>query len=325
MAGVQGSALAIAVSNAGGLGSLPCALLSPEQHARRADRHPRRDHAAGERQLLLPSGRRNPMPARETVVARGAIRPFYDELQPRCRRRFPKRRRGGRSTTRRSTCSPTFRPAVVSFHFGLPEPRLLAARQGLGRAGPVLGDHRRRGALARGSRRRRGHRAGPRGGRPPRHVPDRRPHHPARHARAACRSVLRGGRRAGDRRRRHRRRRGRAAGAGARRRRPRRSARRTCSARRRPPAALHRAGAEERGGAPHRADQPLHRPAGARHRQPLHARARADQPLRRRRSRWRPPRSRRCVPPPRRPAAATSRRCGPGRTPAAAARFRPPS
>ena len=28
MAGVQGSALAIAVSNAGGLGSLPCAMLS---------------------------------------------------------------------------------------------------------------------------------------------------------------------------------------------------------------------------------------------------------------------------------------------------------
>ena len=30
MAGVQGSALAIAVSNAGGLGSLPCAMLSPD-------------------------------------------------------------------------------------------------------------------------------------------------------------------------------------------------------------------------------------------------------------------------------------------------------
>ena len=30
MAGVQGSALAIAVSNAGGLGSLPCAMLTPE-------------------------------------------------------------------------------------------------------------------------------------------------------------------------------------------------------------------------------------------------------------------------------------------------------
>src|SRR3954447_16222583 len=30
MAGVQGCALAIAVSNAGGLGSLPCALLTPD-------------------------------------------------------------------------------------------------------------------------------------------------------------------------------------------------------------------------------------------------------------------------------------------------------
>ena len=31
MAGIQGSAMAIAVSNAGGLGSLPCAMLSPEE------------------------------------------------------------------------------------------------------------------------------------------------------------------------------------------------------------------------------------------------------------------------------------------------------
>src|SRR5688500_11423364 len=30
MAGVQGSELAVAVSNAGGLGSLPCAMLSPD-------------------------------------------------------------------------------------------------------------------------------------------------------------------------------------------------------------------------------------------------------------------------------------------------------
>ncbi len=31
MAGAQGTAMAIAVSNAGGLGSLPCAMLSPEK------------------------------------------------------------------------------------------------------------------------------------------------------------------------------------------------------------------------------------------------------------------------------------------------------
>ena len=30
MAGAQGSALALAVCNAGGLGSLPCAMLTPE-------------------------------------------------------------------------------------------------------------------------------------------------------------------------------------------------------------------------------------------------------------------------------------------------------
>jgi nitronate monooxygenase len=36
MAGVQGSALAVAVSNAGGLGSLPAALLSPEALRREA-------------------------------------------------------------------------------------------------------------------------------------------------------------------------------------------------------------------------------------------------------------------------------------------------
>ncbi len=30
MAGVQGSALAVGVCNAGGLGSLPCAMLSPD-------------------------------------------------------------------------------------------------------------------------------------------------------------------------------------------------------------------------------------------------------------------------------------------------------
>ena len=30
MAGVQGSALAVAVCNAGGLGSLPCAMLGPD-------------------------------------------------------------------------------------------------------------------------------------------------------------------------------------------------------------------------------------------------------------------------------------------------------
>ncbi len=46
MAGVQGSELAIAVSNAGGLGSLPCAMLSPRSDASGAVDDPRRDQQA---------------------------------------------------------------------------------------------------------------------------------------------------------------------------------------------------------------------------------------------------------------------------------------
>ena len=38
MAGVQGSALAVAVSNAGGLGSLPCAMLSLDAYFAQRDR-----------------------------------------------------------------------------------------------------------------------------------------------------------------------------------------------------------------------------------------------------------------------------------------------
>ena len=45
MAGVQGSALAIAVANAGGLGSLPCATLDPE--AVRTEVAAIRAHTAG--------------------------------------------------------------------------------------------------------------------------------------------------------------------------------------------------------------------------------------------------------------------------------------
>jgi nitronate monooxygenase len=45
MAGVQGSALAIAVSNAGGLGSLPCAMLSTD--ALRGELEALREHARG--------------------------------------------------------------------------------------------------------------------------------------------------------------------------------------------------------------------------------------------------------------------------------------
>ena len=264
-----------------------------------------------------------PAPDAEREAAwRAALAPYYEELgiDPRA---DPGRRRGARrSPPRPPTCSSEFRPAVVSFHFGLPSAELLARVRALGREDPLVGDHGRRGALARSARRRRDHRAGRRGGRPSRHVPVRRPD-ARRSARSRwCRRSCSAVEGAGDRRRRHRRR-----------------------ARASPPrmalgaagvqvgtayllcpeattSAVHRAALEERRRAPHRAHQPVHRPAGARHRQPRHARARADQrrgarvSARRRGDRaaarqGREPR-----------AAATSRRCGPGRTRPAAGKFR---
>jgi NAD(P)H-dependent flavin oxidoreductase YrpB (nitropropane dioxygenase family) len=65
-----------------------------------------------------------------------------------------------------------FKPPIVSFHFGLPSPELLARVQAWGAKDPVVGDHGRRGAVARGSRRGRRHRAGCGSRRTPRDVSD---------------------------------------------------------------------------------------------------------------------------------------------------------
>ena len=54
MAGVQDSRLAVAVSNAGGLGSLPCAMLGPDAVRRELAYIAAQHHTAIQRQLLLP-------------------------------------------------------------------------------------------------------------------------------------------------------------------------------------------------------------------------------------------------------------------------------
>jgi nitronate monooxygenase len=78
MAGVQGSALAIAVSNAGGLGSLPCAMLSPQDL--------QRELTALREQTTRPYNvnffcHKDPTPdeARETGW-RALLAPYYREL-----------------------------------------------------------------------------------------------------------------------------------------------------------------------------------------------------------------------------------------------------
>ncbi len=117
MAGVQGSALAIAVSNAGGLGSLPCALLSPDGM--------RAELSALTRSTSRPYNvnffchdepRRDPD---RDVRWKSALAPYYEELgldagavpSPPARAPF---------TPDLADVLEEFRPAVVSFHFGLP-------------------------------------------------------------------------------------------------------------------------------------------------------------------------------------------------------------
>jgi nitronate monooxygenase len=120
MAGVQDSA--VAVSNAGGLGSLPGAMLSPDAL--------RKELAAIRAQTDRPFNANffchaPPRPSAEREAAwRRALAPYYEELGVDV---CTIAEGGGRAPFRSEVADvlAEFRPAVVSFHFGLPSPELL--------------------------------------------------------------------------------------------------------------------------------------------------------------------------------------------------------
>jgi nitronate monooxygenase len=129
MAGVQGSALTVSVSNAGGLGSLPCAMLSMD--ALREEL----------RAIAVQTGRPynvnffcHDMPKanpKAEIIWRNALSPFYQSqgIDP-------------ESVTVGSSRVPfnsdavdvleEFKPPVVSFHFGLPSDELLVRVKSFG-------------------------------------------------------------------------------------------------------------------------------------------------------------------------------------------------
>jgi len=123
MAGVQGSALAIAVCNAGGLGSLPCAMLAPDAM--------RKELAAIRAQTDAPFNVNffcHAQPAADTAREarwRAALAPYYAEfgIDPAGIAAGPGRLPFSQEA---ADVLAEFRPAVVSFHFGLPAPDLLA-------------------------------------------------------------------------------------------------------------------------------------------------------------------------------------------------------
>ncbi|WP_286220037.1 NAD(P)H-dependent flavin oxidoreductase [Marinobacter apostichopi] len=123
MAGVQDSALTIAVSKAGGLGSLPCAMLTGEKIREEVARI----RTATDRPFNLNFFCHRPPKANPERDAawRQSLQPYYEELGLEITEDA-----GGAS--RRPFDEQTaelvaeLQPAVVSFHFGLPAPDLLA-------------------------------------------------------------------------------------------------------------------------------------------------------------------------------------------------------
>ena len=123
MAGAQGSALALAVCAAGGVGSLPAAMLSPE--ALQAELNVLHMQASGPWNVNFFC--HTPPQADDQTEARWrqALRPFYDEagIDP---AQVPAG--AGRVPFSHAVADlvEPFAPPVVSFHFGLPTPDLLA-------------------------------------------------------------------------------------------------------------------------------------------------------------------------------------------------------
>ncbi len=121
MAGSTGSDLAVAVCEAGALGSLPCALLTPEA----ASQELRSIRARTSRPVNV-----NFFCHRQPEVNTDLVRawltrltPYYAQLGVTAPTEIPS---GGRAPFDEDMCVVVeeFMPEVVSFHFGLPEPRL---------------------------------------------------------------------------------------------------------------------------------------------------------------------------------------------------------
>ncbi len=123
MAGVQGSALAVAVSNAGGLGSLPCAMLNPD--AMRTELATIKAQTAKPFNVNFSCHVTLPASVEREAVWRASLSPYYKEFEidpdniPVGPGRAP-------FSSEAAEVLSEFRPAVVSFHFGLPSAELLA-------------------------------------------------------------------------------------------------------------------------------------------------------------------------------------------------------
>ena len=123
MAGVQGSRLAIAVSNAGGLGSLPCAMLDAATMQRELSAM--RANTARPFNVNFFCHSDAPTDRAAELAWRNVLAPYYAEHQI-----DPSQAAGGAVrmpfSAELADVLKAFAPPIVSFHFGLPSDELLA-------------------------------------------------------------------------------------------------------------------------------------------------------------------------------------------------------
>src|SRR3954469_20664999 len=129
MAGVQLAALAVAVSEAGGLGSIPCAMLTPEGMVKELEGYRSRTRRPLNVNFFAHA---NPAPdATREGGWREALSPYYREygIDPAAIPAGP-----GRApfTQQSLEALEPFKPEVVSFHFGLPDAALVRRIQAWG-------------------------------------------------------------------------------------------------------------------------------------------------------------------------------------------------
>ncbi|APW36860.1 2-nitropropane dioxygenase [Rhodoferax koreense] len=128
MAGVQGSALAIAVGQAGGLGALPAAMLSLDVLREELARIQAGTDAPYNVNFFCHTP---PTPdAARDEAWRVALQPYYDEAG--LSAEVPPGAGRAPFSAEAADVLEAFRPAVVSFHFGLPADDLLARVRGWG-------------------------------------------------------------------------------------------------------------------------------------------------------------------------------------------------
>ncbi|AVO59507.1 NAD(P)H-dependent flavin oxidoreductase [Pseudomonas chlororaphis] len=123
MAGATTTAMVIAAAQAGGLGSLPCAMLSPEQ-IRQEVQSIRQATRAPLNLNFFCHQNPTPDPERE-ILWKNALEPYYRELGADFEAPTPV---SSRAPFDAVSCElvEELRPEIVSFHFGLPKPALLA-------------------------------------------------------------------------------------------------------------------------------------------------------------------------------------------------------